>query len=144
MIVRLLFLLLVMLPSAMVRAEDWARPSREMANAPGTHVSREPTKAATWREIAVQQARDGDVAEAKRTAAHITYEPSRAAAYGKIAVIQAWDAVRQGRDAAEAKRTAEQIDYRPYKLAAYREIARAQMTAGDMAEAKRTAAQMDD
>lgn len=139
-IVHLVLLFPALWAASMLRADDWARESREMANSRGTHISREPTWAATCREIAVEQARSGDIAEAKRTAAAIAYEPSRSAAYGAIAVIQAWDAVARRSDVAEAKRTAEQIGYRPYKLAAYREIARAQMVSGDVAEAKRTAA----
>ena len=134
-----MLVVLVTLMAGAARADDWAPESREMADAPGTHISREPTAAATCRELAVQQAFDGDISEAKRTAEHISYAPSKAAAFGAIAVIQARATPLH---VSEAKRTAEHISYKPYKLAAFREIARAQAEAGDIAEAKRTAARI--
>jgi hypothetical protein len=120
-------------------AEDWARESLEMAHAPGTHISQEPTKAGATREIAERQAAAGEWVEARRTAEGISYEPSKAAAFGAIAALQAR---ANPRNVAEARRTADHIRYRPYQLAAYREIVRAQMRVGDVAEAKRTAAHL--
>ncbi len=139
LIVCSIFVSLAVLPTGAARAEDWARESREVANSPGTHISREPTAAATWREIAVQQALGGDIAEAKRTAER-----------HQLRALEGGRPRRDRRDPSPGhafERVGGQAHGRSHCVPALQvgglsRDCSAQAEAGDIAEAKRTAARI--
>jgi hypothetical protein len=96
-----------------------------------------PTQAWTYHDIALTQAKAGDVSGALKTVSQIRGEWKKAWTYRRIAVAQA-----EARDVSGAMKTVSQIRDKTIKNWTYREIADVQARAGNVSGAIKTLSQI--
>jgi hypothetical protein len=128
--------------SALAVAGDLGLPLAEQqsyALVPPDDLMLPPTKAWTYHDIALTQAKAGDVSGALKTVSQIRGEWKKAWTYRRIAVTQA-----EAGDVSGAMKTVSQIRDKRAKAWTYRDIAVVQANAGDVSGAMKTASQIRD